>query len=242
MAIILKKEEAKEQIEKHPKDTIQFIYDESSTCFHITMFDEEKKVSFYGMLLEEEGLEVLLDYCLRKKYFSLKPFLDTIQIDQNGHLIGYIRYTGEGNIIKDTKGIVEKFLTQMLELLERKAGSVKVYYEERDKNRLTIETPDKKNFTIEEMKEHKIKLEYLIKEYAKRNPDSKVNEDEHGYYFDHVAFQKKGLSQEEKRNFQNTLLASQMEGYLEGMSSSLLFQIAQEINKNQSLERRRKQQ
>lgn len=228
MSLFVRKEEVLEKILRHDQSVVHFVNDESNQFWYVSLCKYD--VPFYtGILTEEEGRNLLLQFCLCKRSFSLNQNLDTIEVVSLDRELGYIRFLKNDHIVVKRHNLVEDFLYQMLSGLEKttKHVYIKNCITNSNGSRLIFES-DKfgEGFSVESNSFESDRLYYLLKKYLEDHPYIKAKETDDYYLFETVTFDKNGVRSSSHEELSHLLSNHQ------SMSSSLLYEIYCSIHEN----------
>ncbi len=229
MSLFIKKEEIFLKMQQHDQAVVHFVNDEANHFWYVTLCNQD--IPFYtGILMEEDGLETLLQFCLLKRDFSLKRNLDTLEVLAQDKILGYVRVMKNDHIITERENLAKDFLYQMMCLLEKRVGHL---YVKNKSNRFVFEGNQLENSFTVNLSEEQVSF-YLMKRYLSEHPTLKVKETDEYYFLETITFEK-GVMDEYSKTYVSELLSTR-----QTMSSSLLYDIYCSIHQNQRLVRRKK--
>lgn len=84
----------------------------------------------------------------------------------------------------------------------------------------------------------KIKTEYLLKKCLESQKSKVVKEDENNFYLEGIVFGKKSIDPQERELFRTTMNNNPNIGYVEGTTSSYMYELYQKV-KSKELKRKR---
>jgi len=216
MSLYLSSTDAIEQLQQYSKDIFHFFYDEHQMAWFLS-FGQEKRYQFGGLLLQTEGMQMLLQYFLWKHSLQLESNIDTISIKERDHVLGYIRYIYQEHVVCEKDKLVEKLLYELLLEWKKSAEELVVSTDcQYFGDILKIQNLHEKDqyFQIESLENEMAVLRYLMDQYLNIYPGIKEYTD---YYEIHgIQFRKNGFSPNEREIY---------ERYIHSQSSSLMYEI-----------------
>ena len=234
MSLYLKKEEALEKIKKNENNTFHFINKGKVSSLAIA---NEEKEEFIGFLLEPEGIKFLLEYLLWQEYVTLSLNLDTIVIKKQNEVKGYIRRNEKEHVIEKNKNLIEELLVKLIILYKEESLKVEILESTTvEESKLIIKGSKGPIILTSESK--KIKTEYLLKKCLESQKSKVVKEDENNFYLEGIVFGKKSIDPQERELFRTTMNNNPNIGYVEGTTSSYMYELYQKV-KSKELKRKR---
>lgn len=230
MSVFHKSSEVLEEVKKRENDVFHCMYDESKDFWYFSLGNANQEVDYFGLLYGEEGIRFLLDYFLWKRNLSLEGNLDTIRVSYHERLLGYIRHIKQNYMVEVSPQIVERLLYKVLSAFESVSSSISIAHNPNHiKGSLLLFSGSQRgqNFIIESEQDQTARLDYLLKEYTKNHPNSRLFENEREYYFERISFGKEGLLKEKK----DLLELYQKRGYQDGKSASLIRELYQSVQR-----------
>lgn len=114
-----------EKLMKSCSNYTSFLFCESEKTCYITIYNKDKCL-METIVSEEEGGEILLDYC---NYYhgKLIPSFDTIGIEVMDVLQGFVRYEETPRVIKNSSdNLISTFLYQLLIILQNQTEQTEI--------------------------------------------------------------------------------------------------------------------
>lgn len=236
MSLYLKSEQALEKIQKENHSVFHFINKGNVSSLAICNPEKEE---FIGFLLEPEGIKLLLRYLLWKEYVTLAFSLDTIVIKQQNQIKGYIRINEKEHVIERNTNLIENLLLKLIILYKEESPIVEVS-ETTTKEESKIIISGSKGTIILKSDSKKIKTEYLLKKCLEQQKNKVVKEDENNFYLEGIIFGKRNIDPQESELLSKTIKNDPSIGYVEGTTSSYMYELYRQVQKANELKRRKR--
>lgn len=225
MAITVTKEEVLKEIWERKNERIHFIFEEEINGCHITFCNQENEITFYGIVNQNMGLELVLNFFQKEENFQLEPHVDTIKVTKENRPIAFIRHKNNGYVVKEQDHIVEQLLLALLEIMNNELNGAEVI---RKENGITFDSSFR-SFTVLNTLENKERMKYLITEYLKSHPNIHPTEEKTSYRAGNITFIKQGLGLKKTGEDGSSILSR----YCEQEQSSLIWSIFQEVKEQE---------
>lgn len=242
MSLILKKEEVFSEIVKVCDEVIHFVVDETRGFFYVTICDKENHMSYFGMLLLQDGVSLLADYFIHLQHFSYEEHLDTLKIHHYGKVLCYIRSYFTSHVILEKQAFMEQLLYQLLESLTLEHSKISVLSNPNhpDGFKLIFKVHDSGGFMIDSKKDQTAMMIHILKKYMANHSSDKVFENDFEYVLNKVSFSKNGVSVDYKNQLTKEMSLMSWVGYQPGISNSLIYEIASKVMKDETLVKKKK--
>jgi len=227
MSLYLKKEDVLEEVKNRPNSIFHFFRNNTKGICFFTICNVHEELEFAGVLTMSEGVKFLLDYVLWKQEITLEGDIDTIKIIDKNQVIGFFRNENMSHVIHNNPDLVEELLFELLLLYKSYVKKLQVQYETNfmDESKITFSGDHESCFTVQSKGTQKKRMKYLFKKLMECNKEGMIQECDDWYYFNDVIFSKAAFGIQEKSFLSKAMNTNSNSGYVEGKTSSLMFEL-----------------